>query len=254
MKIYLGDFTAFKYFIEALKVVNEEQTLTVTEDGISAATMDPSHVAMIMAKMKKTESFKLEDFSEEKKEITLALNVSELMKVLDRIDKVETVELNYNEETARFLVKATRAGQDRRFSLPVMEPMIEELPTPKIKFTNNARITSEALNQALKDASLMSEHVKLEGQGEEMSVKAAGDTGDFHVKWDKISDKLLKFKSTENATSTYTLSYLSSIVGTAKKEAEVFEISWTEDMPIEIKVECNKVGIELMYYLAPCIG
>ena len=252
MKIHLGDISVFKYFIEALKVVNEEQTLTFTENGIGAMTMDPSHVAMVKAEMKKTEGFTLEDFAKE--ETTVCLNIAEVHKVVDRLEKKEKVEIEYDEESNKFVILATRSGQTRRFSLYVMEPLDEELPEPKINFTHSARIAGDAINQAMKDAGLWSEHVAFKGEKEAMTVSNSGDMGDFQVKWKPSSEDMLEWEAEDDdeASATYTLSYLQSIIGVAKKDAEVFKLSWTNDMPIKIEVEHPTIEIE--YYLAPCIG
>jgi len=254
MKIHLPDFSAFSYFIGCLKVVNEEQTLTITENGIGAQSMDPSHVAMVSAKMNKTEKFSLADFSSDEPEVKVTVNVSELTRVLDRIDKKEKVELEYDTVANRFIVKATRSGQARTFKLYVMEPSEEELPSPKISFKADARIKTDALYEALKDVDLWSEHAVFESVDEAMAVIGKGDSGDNLTRWTKESEDLLEYKSDEDSKATYTLSYLTSIIGQARKEAPVLRVRWSNDMPIEIEVESLKEGVEVTYHLAPCIG
>jgi proliferating cell nuclear antigen PCNA len=252
MKIHLDDITVFKNFIQLLKVVNEEQTLTIDENGIEAITMDPSHIVMVKASLKKTDGFNLDDFS--KDQVRLALNVDEVTRVLDRIDKKETVKLEYNEELAKFIVNAKRSGQNRNFRLNVMEPFEDELPDPKINFSAEARMTTAGLEKALKDVALFSEHVVIKATESNMIITGAGDIGDYGGEYDKNSDEILNYAWQEDCQSTFTNSIILGLIQAAKKAAEVVEVKWSTDMPIEIKVEAKASGLEATYYCAPCIG
>jgi DNA polymerase III sliding clamp (beta) subunit (PCNA family) len=136
--------------------------------------------------------------------------------------------------------------------MPILEPIDEEVPQPKIFFKAKARILTNSLRMAIKDADLVSEHVKVSVEGEALKVSAVGDMGSAFSEWEKGSDDLLELKSEEDSSATFTLSYLDEIVNAAGNSSEVATVELSTDMPIKMDFELPKG--RLVYYLAPCIG
>lgn len=234
--------------VKALSVIVEEGTFTMNEAQIKLLAMDPSHVAMV--------DFELPaDFFDKYKcegEPRLSVNIKEFLKFLDRVDKDEDVVIKLDDEKARLVISCRRGGRGRRFEMPIMEPLDEEVPQPKIFFKSKARLLTNSLRNAIRDANLVSEHVKVTVEGEMLKVSALGDMGSAVSEWEKGSDDLLELKAEEDSSATFTLSYLNEITNAAGSSGEVVTVELSTDMPIKMDFELPKG--KLVYYLAPCIG
>ncbi len=238
----------FRNLIKALSVIVEEGTFVMNEAQIKLLAMDPSHVAMVDFELPSDffDSYKCEG------EPRLSINIKELLKFLDRVDKDEETKIRLDEEKARLMITCKRGGHTRRFEMPVLEPIDEEVPQPKIFFKAKARIITDSLRNSIRDANLVSEHVKVAVEGEMLKISATGDMGSAHSEWEKGSDDLIDLKAEEDSSATFTLSYLNEIANAAGSSSEVATIELSTDMPIKMDFELPKG--KLVYYLAPCIG
>lgn len=243
------NLVVFKDYVNLLKTVNEELTMHVDEEGISVSGMDPSHVAMIESKIK---AGFFEVFEPSEKLITV--NLAEFSKFLDRIDKDEGAKINYEVDKAKLTILTKKGGRRRRFSLPILEPLDEEVPKPKIFFKSEGRILTRSVNTAIKDADLVSEHVKIQFTKDVMMIEATGDIGSAHNEFEKGADELLQLKSEEDSSATFTLSYLKDLLTRLEGLADVVTISLSNDMPVKIEAEPSDPNLEISLFLAPCIG
>lgn len=238
----------FRNLVKALSVIVEEGTFVMNEAQIRLLAMDPSHVAMV--------DFELpaDFFSQYKSEGEphLSINIKEFMRFLERVDKEEEVRVKLDEEKARLVILCKRGGHSRRFEMPILEPIDEEVPQPKIFFKAKARLLTNSLRNAIRDAGLVSEHVKVAIEGDTLKISANGDMGSAHSEWEKGSDDLIDIKAEEDSAATFTLSYLNEITNAAGNSSEVATIELSTDMPIKMDFELPKG--KLVYYLAPCIG
>jgi len=105
---------------------------------------------------------------------------------------------------------------------------------------------------AIRDANLVSEHVKVEMEEGLLKINAEGDMGSSFSEWLADSDDVLELKVDEDSNATFTLSYLQDIANAAGANSEVVTIELSTDMPIKMDFEIP-TG-RLVYYLAPCIG
>jgi proliferating cell nuclear antigen len=243
-------FTVFRDFVTLLKMVNEELTLYVDETGIQARGMDPSHVAMIDAKILPG---LFEVFEPSEKMITV--NLAEFDKFLGRLDKGETPKIQYNADKARITILSRKGGRSRRFSLPVLEPYDEEVPEPKIFFKAEGRILTQSVDRAIKDANLVSEHVKFVLDQNVLKIEATGDMGSADNEFERGGDELLELKVEEEGAATFTLSYLADMFGRLKSLADVVTIELSTDMPLKVEATPSvDPNLEIKLFLAPCIG
>ena len=232
-----------------LKILNDEITLNVDDSGIQVIGMDPSHVAMVDAKILPG---LFDKFEPSEKPITI--NLMEFNKFLDRLGKEDNPKIQYNAEKAQLMILAKKIGFTRRFTLSTLEPLEEEVPKPKIFFKSSGRIITQIVDRAIKDADLVSEHVKFILDENVMKIMATGDLGSASNEFEKGSDELLELKSEEEAAATFTLSYLKDMFGALKNLTDVVTIELSTDMPMKIEATASVPNIEVTLYLAPCIG
>lgn len=252
MHLVMGQkaFTVFKSYMGLLKVINEELTLKVDETGIEVMGMDPSHVAMVDSKVKPD---LFEEFTPPKGDGNITINLSEFSKFLDRIEK-ETVNIDYDPEQAKLNIVASTGGRTRRFSLPILEPLEEDVPKPKIFFKSSVRLLTSSVERAIKDAGLVSEHIKIEIDGEVAKFDGKGDIGSATNEYTKDSEEVLEIKSEEKSEANFTLSYLTDMFGQIRKLADVVTLELSTDMPLKIEIEPSNPNLEITFYLAPMIG
>ena len=238
----------FRNLVKALAAVVDEGCFNVDESRISLLAMDSSRIALV--------DFELPgEFFDEYRcegEPRIFINIGEFLKFLDRVERDERVKISLDEERARLVIRCIRQGHSRRFTMPILEPLDEEVPQPKILFKSSARILTQSLRQAIRDADLVSEHVKIEVADDMLKMSAVGDIGSAFSDWERGSDELLGLKAEEDSGATFTLSYLMDVTNAAGVSSEVATLELTADMPIRMDFELPQG--KLVYYLAPCIG
>ncbi|MCW3985684.1 MAG: proliferating cell nuclear antigen (pcna) [Candidatus Bathyarchaeota archaeon] len=232
---------------QAIAILVDEATFNLNPEDIQLRAMDPSRVAMIDFQWPKTIFDEYECDQPQK----MCINITELLKLLRRTGKDETVELSLNPETARLQIAIT-GRYTRTFNMPTLEPQEEEVPTPKITFKVEAKITTDGLRQAIEDAQLVSDHVRIEADTEKLTLQATGDLMGATIELKKGSDALLDLQTQEPAKATFSLSYLAEIIKAASATSEIATLQFANDMPIRIDFQQPQEG-KLTFYLAPRI-
>jgi len=242
-KAKIADAQLLKDMITAISTLIDEATFDMNPEGIKLRAMDPSRVAMVDFEWPKT-VFDEYTCSEPTK---MCINISEMLKLLRRTAKDESVELSLDEKTGR--LQMTISGRYMRsFNMPTLEAVEEEVPTPKVAFNVEAKVTTDGLSQAIEDAKLVSDHVRIE----KMVMRATGDLMGATIELKKGSDALLDLEAKEPSKATFSLSYLSEIVKAAALTSDVATIEFSTDMPIRLDFQQPKEG-KLTFYLAPRI-
>ena len=242
----MADAKLLRDIITAISTLIDEATFNVSPDGIKLRTMDPSRVAMVDFEWPKTV---FDDYfcSETMK---MCINISELLKLLRRARKEESVELTLD-ETGRLRIKI-KGKYLRTFNMPTLESNEEDVPTPKVTFNAKAEITTEELHQAIEDASLVCDHVQVEMDPEKMTMQATGDIMGATIELKKDDATLLSMEAKETSKATFSLSYLSEIIKAASATSEIASVEISTDMPIRLDFKQQQKG-KLIFYLAPRI-
>ncbi len=247
-KAKMADAKILKDMISAISTLIDEATFDINPEGIKLRAMDPSRVAMVDFEWPKT-VFDEYACSEPMK---MCLNISEMLKLLRRTGKDESVELSLDEKTGRLQLTIT-GNYVRSFNMPTLEAVEEEVPTPKVAFNVKLKVTTDGLSQAIEDANLVSDHVRLEIDKEKIVMRAAGDIMGATIEMKKGSDALLDLEAKEESKATFSLSYLSDIVKAAAATSEVATIEFSTDMPIRLDFQQQPKEGKLTFYLAPRI-
>ena len=244
-EVEVAGIEPFRNLVKAIAAVVQEGCFNVDEARIWLLAIDPSHVAMVYFELP------MEFFDGYLCEGTprISLRIGEFLKFLDRDERVE---IRLERERARLVIRCTRPGHTRRFEMTILEPLDEEFPQPKILYKSSARILTQSLREAIRDADLVSENVKIEVADDMLKMSAVGDMGSAFSEWERGTDELLELRAEEDSGATFTLSYLRDIINSASVSSEVATLELTTDMPTRIDFELPQG--RLVYYLAPCIG
>jgi len=246
-KLKVQDAKLLRDMCTAISILVDEATFKIEPDGLKLRAMDPSRVAMIDFEWPKT-IFQEYICTEPTK---MCLNISELLKLLKRASKDESVELSLDDKTGRLLV-TIQGKYARNFNMPTLEASDEEVPTPKISFNVKAKTTTTGLSQAIEDAQLVSDHVRIEADPEKITLSASGDLMGANITLQKGNDALLELDVKENAKATFSLSYLSEIIKAAAATSDIATLEFSSDMPVKIDFQQTKEG-KLTFFLAPRI-
>jgi len=246
-KAKISDAKLLRDMVTAISTLVDEATFNLATEGIKLRAMDPSRVAMIDFEWPKTVFDEYACDAPTK----MCINIGEMLKLLRRTGKDESVELTLDEKTNRLNV-GIKGKYERTFNMPTLEAAEEEVPTPKITFNVRAKVTTEGLHQAIEDVLLVSDHVKIEVDSEKLTMRAAGDLMGATIELKKGSDALLDLEAKEPSKATFSLSYLSEIIKTAATASDIATLEFSSDMPIRIDFQQPKEG-KLTFYLAPRI-
>ena len=230
-KAKMADAKMLKDMMGAISILVDEATFDLSAEGIKLRAMDPSRVAMVDFEWPKT-VFDEYSCTETAK---MCINISELLKLLRRTGKDESVELSLDEKTGKLKI-SIKGRYSRTFNMPTLEAMDEEVPTPKVNFNVKAKTTTQGLREAIEDASLVSDHVKISADSNKLVMNASGDI----------------MGATIDSKATFSLSYLSEILKASLSTSEIVVIEFSTDMPIKLDFKQEKDG-KLKFYLAPRI-
>ena len=246
-KLKMSDAKLLRDMVTAISILVDEATFKINPETLKLRAMDPSRVAMIDFEWPKT-IFEEYICTEPTK---MCINISELLKLIKRAGRNEVVELSLDEKTGRLQVNIT-GKYTRNFTMPTLETAEEEVPTPKITFNIRAKATTEGLRQAIEDAQLVSDHVRIQADSEKLILNASGDLMGAIIELQKGSDTLLDLEVKEPSKATFSLSYLSEIIKAASATSEIVTLDFSSDMPIRLDFQQVKEG-KLTFYLAPRI-
>lgn len=246
-KLKVADAKLLRDMITSLSILVDEATFKLDPEGLKLRAMDPSRVAMVDFEWPKT-IFEEYACTEPSK---MCINISELLKLLKRTSKDETVELSLEDRTGRLQVKIT-GKYARNFTMPTLEASEEEVPTPKITLNARVKATTQGLSQAIEDAQLVSDHVRIEVDNEKLVFSAAGDLMGATITLQRGSDALLDLEAKEPSKATFSLSYLAEIIKTASATSDIATMEFSSDMPIKLDFQQAQEA-KLTFFLAPRI-
>jgi len=246
-KAVVSDAKTLRDLVTAISTLVDEATFNADENGVKLREMDPSRVAMIDFFLPKS-AFEEYVCTEPTK---ICLNITEFLKLIKRAGKDEPVELLLDEKTGKLNI-TIKGSYTRTFNMPLLEALAEEAPTPRIAFNAKAQVTTSGIRQAIEDASLVSDHVKIEATNESLMMRAAGELTGATIELRKGSEALLNLEVKEESRATFSLNYLAEIIKAASATSEIATLEFSTDMPIRVDFKLPNEGI-LTYYLAPRI-
>jgi proliferating cell nuclear antigen len=246
-KLKVADVKLLRDMITSISILVDEATFKLDPEGMKLRAMDPSRVAMVDFEWPKTvfEEYQCDTPTK------MCINITELLKLLKRAGRDEVVELSLDEKTGKLQVKIS-GKYTRNFTMPTLEASEEEVPTPKLTFNVKVKATTSGLSQAIEDAQLVSDHVKVEADAEKLVLNAAGDLMGAVISLQKGTDTILDLEAKEPSKATFSLSYLSEIIKAASATSDIGTLEFSSDMPIKLDFQQAKEG-KLTFYLAPRI-
>ena len=239
-KLICQEATKFKKCIEAITNLVEEGVFKFRQDGLYFKATDPSQIAMIEFTMPK-DAFEVYEFENQNAGIDLRY----FLQILSRARAKEKLILELSESTLHI----TFSNKTKRtFKIPLLDIAAQELPDPKIEFTAKAKLNAGLIQDALKDASLITTHVLITLNPEGLTISANSNKGETSTFCSK--ENLAMLETNSQAVAMFPLDYLQNILKAAPADSEI-TLSLATDAPLKVAFSLNQAKV--VYYLAPRI-
>lgn len=246
-KAIVQDAKIWKNLLTAISTLIEEADFNTSEAGLKLRSMDPSHVAMVDFEWSK-EAF--EEYVCDKP-TNIRVNITTMLKLLRRSKSEESLEISYDEESKK--VDLTLRGKIlKKFTMPTLESVDEEVPTPKLSFNARVKLMSETLKEIVEDSETVSDNISFKAKEDKLLVKASSELSNVGMELSKSDGALLELDIKEDSDATFNLNYFGEMVKAGSATSEVATIEFSTNMPIRLEFEMSQQG-KLMYYLAPRI-
>ncbi|MEK6979573.1 MAG: proliferating cell nuclear antigen (pcna) [Candidatus Micrarchaeota archaeon] len=244
MKLVVNEAPALKSAMDAIVNLVDEGQFEITPEGLSLRAMDPSQISMVSFHMPKMSfvEYHVEDT------MKIGLDMAQLSNVLSRGNKGEKAELSVEE--GRLVVRFIMDKKKRTFKIPLLEIGEGVQREPKIEFKSFVKVGADALKEALKDAKLVSSHVRFVLESDSFTVEVKGDGGDVKAEFEKGSPAIGEIHVSGDAKATFPLQYLEDIVK-ASSGSSMVTLNLETDRPLRVEYEIE--GAKVAYFLAPRI-
>lgn len=245
MKLVLEKAGDFQKSVEAIAVLIDEAEFLIDENGLALKATDPSQISMVDFLLEK------KDFKEfdSKDKMKIGLDLDYLRQVMSRAKAEDQLTIELDESKSRLNLRF-KGASSRRFNLPLIDISGAELPNPKIEFDADVKILAGVLQDALRDASLVSSHVSLGVAENRFVVKAESSKGNLDSVTEKDEKNLIELDAKKDAMSMFPLDYLQDMLKAAQSSTPVL-VQVKSNAPIQVSYGIGPAKIK--YFLAPRI-
>lgn len=256
----LNDSKTLKGILDVMSFLIDETYLYAYPTGIKMSAIDSSHVAMFLANLPKT------FFNEYKckNQFKIGLNVADMSKILRRAKTDDTLELICKEkEPNMLLIRMKSSKSTRTFKLKskeiqeydekeenIMENFEETL---KDKFTANITMEGALLEEVVKDASIISDLLKIQILSAENQIifQARNETGEVETELDLKGECILDSEVKDDSEGLYSLNFLENIIK-IQSFVNSLKLKFGNNIPVEIEgILGDDDTTRVVYLLAP---
>ena len=245
MQLILEKAADLQKSIEAIAVLIDEAEFIADERGLALRATDPSQISMVNFLLEK-KAFKKFDVKGATK---IGLDLEYLRQIMSRAKSNDQLSIELADNDNRLHVHFKGVGE-RAFQIPLIDISAAELPNPKIEFDAFIKMRAAVLQDALKDASLISSHVCLGIAKDKFFVKADSSKGNLRNETEKDKENLIELKASKEVSSMFPLDYLQDIIKTAASDT-IVELKLKNNAPIEVSYNIGEA--QITYLLAPRI-
>ncbi len=182
-------------------------------------------------------------------EARLGMDMDYFSQIVSRAKADDELQLSLGKEKSSLLV-TLKGTATRDFSVPLLDISKNEAPNPKIEFDAMITLRAPQLQDALKDAALVSSHVSIGVENSTFFVKAQSSKGTLNHQMDKAEHSFIEFSAKKNAKSMFPLDYLQDMLKAAESDTPL-TLELKTDAQIKISYPIGQA--QIFYFLAPRI-
>jgi len=239
----LTESRLLKQSIDAISQLISECSVNLSKEGLDLKAMDSANVSMVDFKLLATafESYELKDNQK------IGVSMEDLTQVLKRAKPNESLSLGMKEKNRLEIV----IGGKRQFVIPLLDLGDSVKKTPQLAFPATVELRTDALEEAITDAEIVSDAIVFEADKEKFVVRAEGDGRKAEVHLKAGTDEVISIDTGERVHSMFPLEYLKKIVRGARI-SETAKVFLGNDYPLRVTAEV-KGQLNISFILAPRI-
>jgi proliferating cell nuclear antigen len=240
MKLVLAEPRFLKDPIGIISELVNEVRFNFKENNVEIVAMDPANVSMVVFRLFSSAFIEYDV----KKEEVAAINLGNLKEVLKRAKPSDVLSLELKDDKLKVIIKGEST---RTFNLGLINLKEGEQKIPDLKFSTRIEADSLLINEAIEDASIVSDAVSFGVNSGKFYMNAEGDLHNALVELSedvKVDGNDVKAK--------YAIDYLKKIVK-AGKLANSVVIQFDKDYPLKIDYVV-KDKLSLSFILAPRVS
>ncbi len=245
MKLVLENAPDFKHMVDAISALIDEAEFVIDDAGVRLKATDPSQISLVdfVLDKKAFKSFEVDGLSK------IGLDLDYLSQVMGRAKNGDELCLELDEGNGRLNVQFSGASK-RSFAVPLLDVSHQELPSPKLEFDASLELNAGAVQDALKDAALVSSHISLGVDENSFFMKASSSKGDWNYRTSKKEKTVESFDVKKECQSMFPLDYLQDILKGAAG-AEKIALHLKSNHPLKLSYSVGSAVVT--YFLAPRI-
>ena len=248
-EIKLNNGKTLKGIIETLAGFIDETTINITPKEFIITAMDPSRISLLKIVIDK-ENF---DEYECTKETKIGLNLSDLDKIMNRLNQKDIFLLSFEEKEQKIKIQMKEKDglRTRTFSLMLLDLESEEIPIEnlyKISYDTIFETDINLLIEAVKDAEIYSEIIEIKSTDDNNLIfESTGQIGkmEYQISIDDLLECIIHQKS----KSAFSIAFLKNILKLGPI-TEKLEVSLKDNHPLKLSFGLIGGGI-VDYFLAP---
>jgi proliferating cell nuclear antigen len=245
----MKDPKIFRDSIEIMSQLIDDGLFNIKKDAIELNAADRTMVSFVDFKINSSAFDKFEN----EKDVSVGVNLLNLLTVLKRADTKDKMTLSLN-ESDNILEVVFEGSSVRKFSIPLLQiskrdvPDIEQLLK---KFTANAEVSSAVFEQGISDAEIVADSVIIELSPDKLRMYSEANNNKSEMKLFKGTDTLVNLDAKDTVSSRYSLDYLKKMIKGSKISDNV-KMMLGKDFPLRMVFETDKVFLGMI--LAPRVS
>lgn len=257
LSIKTVQISPFRTLMTALKDILLETNIVFKKDGIRIVNMDKSHTILVHLFLK-AENFELYECKSDK--IIIGVNMFHLFKLVNSIDNNDTLTMyiernDYNDGVISHLGLKFENGEIKQCKtqkLRLIEPEVEELAVPDVKFSSIINLPANDFQKIIRDLGPISDKLEIKSVADELIFKCSGPFAEAEIRRaqaDGAMEFQLQPQNAEIIQGEFSLKNLGYFIKCTNL-CEQIEIYLENDLPLVVKYHVASLG-EIKLCLAP---
>jgi len=240
MKVTTSEPEVLITTVATVAEIIDEGIFKFGKNGIILTAADRAMVAVIDLLISR-DAFEIYEVEEEKE---IGLNTTNFLSLLKRAKGSDKISLELSENR---LILTIHNGTKRKFAVPLLQITREEIPPiDQLEFKATVTLKPEILEDAIKDASVITDAVTFYATNDCFKISAEGDVSQTEVEMRYGDEGLVNLQVQEESRAKYPLDYLEKILKAAKISDEV-TLKFAQDYPMRIDFKYEgKVRISMV--------
>jgi len=240
MKLVLAEPRFLKDPISIISELVNEVKFNFKEDHVELIAMDPANVSMIIFKLFSSAFVQYDVDGDE----VASINLDSFKEVLKRAKPSDVLSMELKDDKLKVTIKGEST---RTFNLGLISIKEGEQKVPDLKFSTKVEAESFIINEAIEDASIVSDALIFGVSAGKFFINAEGG---IHNAFVEVSDDV---KVTgKDAKSKYAIDYLMKFIKSSKLTNSVI-LQFDKDYPLKMDY-IVKDKLALSFILAPRVS